>query len=312
MGCQRHEGNGEEKTKRSMSTFGSRLLTDASDVLEHNAWDHVEWDDAHLAHAQAQVAVQHEHPVDAGKVAEYDDDKAAEHWNTFYKQHDEQFFKDRKWIHLEFPELIACTRADAGALVVADIGCAVGNTLFPLLRVNENPMLTIHALDFSSSAIDIVKRSAEITPQVNACVWDMADPAGLLRPVAAGSVNVCVLIFSFSALSPKQWPICIQNLRQMLKPGGLLLLRDYGRYDLTQLRIKRNRLLQEHFYIRGDGTRVYFFTTEELEQLFSKENGFEIVQNTVDRRLLVNRKEGKKMYRAWVQVKARRLSYSSP
>jgi len=75
------------------------------------------------------------------------------------------------------------------------------------------------------------------------------------------------------------------------------LIRDYGRHDLAQLRIKRDRLLDPdtpNLYIRGDGTRVYFFEKSEMEALLSRssmgsadgEGMFMIDQLAEDRRMV--------------------------
>ena len=114
-----------------------------------------------------------------------------------------------------------------------------------------------------------------------------------------------------SALHPREWHAAAENVYQALKPRtGLVLLRDYGRHDMPQLRFKKNRLLSENFYVRGDGTRVYFFTPDELSSVFdvapadtTSPARFRALQMAVDRRLLVNRKERKRMYRIWLQAK---------
>lgn len=63
------------------------------------------------------------------------------------------------------------------------------------------------------------------------------------------------------------------------------MIRDYGRHDLAQLRIKKDRLLDPkipNLYIRGDGTRVYFFTKEDLEQMLSSPPRLNVEQETND------------------------------
>ena len=56
----------------------------------------------------------------------------------------------------------------------------------------------------------------------------------------------------------------------MLAPGGVLLFRDYGRYDMAQIRFKSGSKIAENLYRRQDGTRSYFFSAEEVMALGKK------------------------------------------
>jgi tRNAThr (cytosine32-N3)-methyltransferase len=306
--------------------FGTRYLEEGDDIFAHNAWDHVEVDAQYNEFIDQQTLFQRENQVSSFDKHRFNT-SPEKWWDKFYSQNRANFFKDRKWLAQEFPILSAVTAAAHGPVTVLEVGAGAGNTAFPLLAMNQNPALALHACDYSKKAIEIIRAqpayTADAQTTLQAHVWDAAGEA-LPEGLAPGSVDVILMIFIFSALAPGQWTRAVQNAFTLLKPGGEVLFRDYGRGDLAQVRFKKGRYLEENFYVRGDGTRVYFFEEQELREIWSSggavsaggENGeekasenaagvelgkFEVVNLAVDRRMLVNRQRKIKMYRCWMQ-----------
>lgn len=308
----------------------------------------MEWTEEQEVAAKKKVQ-ENSQPLPTEKQEEYDC-KANEYWNDFYTIHENRFFKDRHWLFSEFPELapqchpnhstcpegsvvedggqhglhqgqdrkvtpLPSTEVDypgcSATYRILEVGCGVGNTVFPILKINTDPGLFVYCCDFSSTAVELVKTNSEYNAgRCFAFVHDLSDETALY-PVPDGSLDVIVLVFVLSALHPDRMQSSINRLSKLLKPGGVLLLRDYGRYDMAQLRFKKGRCLSDNFYVRGDGTRVYFFTQDELHEMFNAA-GLEKVQNLVDRRLQVNRGKQLTMYRVWVQCKYRKAHTQPP
>ncbi|KAJ1536286.1 Methyltransferase-like protein 2-A, partial [Cladochytrium tenue] len=145
----------EPRESALSSPFGGRQLDDSDRVFEHNAWDNVAWTPERAASAAAKEAVQRARPAAAG-AREAAEAEAAARWDRFYASHRDRFFKDRRWLRQEFPELfehegdgvatpeasadeggvgVAPTRAPLAGIypegtrhVVFEVGCGAGNT----------------------------------------------------------------------------------------------------------------------------------------------------------------------------------------
>uniref|UniRef100_A0A3Q3MW49 tRNA N(3)-cytidine methyltransferase n=1 Tax=Labrus bergylta TaxID=56723 RepID=A0A3Q3MW49_9LABR len=232
---------------------------------------------------------------------------AQKNWDLFYKRNTTNFFKDRHWTTREFEELRACREFESQKLVLLEAGCGVGNCLFPLLEDDLN--IFVYACDFSPRAVEFVKKNPVYRPERCSAFQCDLTKDDLTENVPEGAVDVVTLLFVLSAVHPDKMKLALQNISRVLKPGGVVLFRDYGLNDHAMLRFKAGSKLGENFYVRQDGTRSFFFSKEFLAALF-EETGFRCVTNDYVLRETVNKKEGLCVPRVFLQSKFTKASQS--
>ena len=82
------------------------------------------------------------------------------------------------------------------------VGCGVGNTVFPLLEVNHQAK--VYACDFSRTAVQLVKdNELYASGRVSAFVADITADR-LADNVPEGSVDVCTMVFVLSAIALRE------------------------------------------------------------------------------------------------------------
>lgn len=325
--------------QRPAAPLGSRILTNPDDIFKHNMWDHVHWTEEDKENARLKAEENSTVRIPLNEQVKFDKD-ACKLWDKFYKTHHNKFFKNRKWLFAEFPELLPSgaghTRntgvttqsghynptehvetatykfanleknevfpGQHASFRILEVGCGVGNSVFPILNTIKEADAFVYCFDFSPNAIELVKAHPDCDASMcHAFVHDICDEAAPF-PFPPQSLDVILSVFVLSAIHPERMQEVVNRLSTYLKPGGLFLFRDYGRYDFSQLRFKKGRCLSENFYTRGDGTCVYFFTIDEVHDLFANA-GLKEIQNLEDRRLQVNRQKKVVMRRVWVQSK---------
>ncbi|KAJ4803245.1 Methyltransferase family protein [Rhynchospora pubera] len=223
---------------------------------------------------------------------------AKKYWDVFYRRHQDKFFKDRHYLDKEWGHYFEAE--DGEKLVVLEVGCGVGNTIFPLLSLY--PSIFIHACDFSPRAIDLVKQHKDYSENhINAFVCDITadDLSNVIEP---SSIDILTMIFVLSAVSPEKMILVLQNIRRVLSQNGRVLFRDYASGDLAQERLtSKGQQISENFYVRGDGTRAYYFSEEFLTNLF-EENGFQVLEIGIHNKQVENRSLELVMNRSWIQA----------
>lgn len=245
-----------------------RVLTDTSNKYTYNAWDI-----AYLTEEESKKLID-KIEKDNALIKNDIEITCRTPWETFYKNHKTNFYKDRSWILKDYPFIFNKR--------VLDAGCGVGNSLFNL----KNAV----GCDFSENAISLAK---ERLPNLTFFVHDLTSDEEI-----EGKFDVILLIFTLSAIDPIFHKKILKKLKNNLNDGGIIIIKDFGYMDFRQQKYKSEQIIKHNFYKRGDNTFTYFFKEHELIDM-ATELGF-VPEIKMLNTLTVNRKRLVEMFRVTI------------
>ena len=194
-------------------------------------------------------------------------------WDEFYSTHQDNFFKDRHYLHLVFPSFQQDLKRKNNKINVLEIGCGVGNAILPILQDYPNGMERYVGFDISEHAIccfqTVLKKKQTfnnnnntkidlfVCDMVNEEEWNLKLNQNNFVPDE--SIDYCLLVFVLSALLPEKMNACLKRIAKKLKKGGKILFRDYSWGDLAQKRFQPGQRIARGLYLRSDGSKFYCY-----------------------------------------------------
>jgi tRNAThr (cytosine32-N3)-methyltransferase len=280
------------------------------EVDEFTVFDEYEWTDEMTTAAEEKLR------ADAAfSMSQFDSSRLLcsipKYWDKFYRHNRDNFFKERHYLHRDFPEFNHLA-ANKSSFHLLEFGCGTGASIYPLIETF--PTMIATGFDLSITAINLVKSNElyATSGRVRAFVHD-AGSNDLNRKIEEAwdqktqiQIDVVLMIFMLSAMPKSSHSSILKHAFDALALGGQVLFRDYGRYDAAEIRFKPNRRLklpnkdETHLFARSDGTLAYFFSVEELISLAGS-IGFQIVKCDYLYRKFQNRATKKELYRVFLQ-----------
>ncbi|GKY98637.1 hypothetical protein MPSEU_000820400 [Mayamaea pseudoterrestris] len=240
-------------------------------------------------------------------------------WNRFYHSHQTNFYKDKHYLETDFSDEFSVTTINpTRARCCVEIGCGVGNAVLPLLdqRVDDNGDgaaaidWTIHCMDLSPVAVELLQQDARFKQahEMNRAFAYVCNITKQIPEPCIHAATVTTLFFCLSAIDPMLHAAAARNIAHSLAHGGVLVIRDYGRYDEGQLKLglQRHKLVKSNFYRKFDGTKCYYFTLDDLRQLFEQDCGLEVLELRYLCKVFENRSQQSKRRRVWVSARFRK------
>ena len=192
-------------------------------------------------------------------------------WERHFLRHEAAptpFFKERRSLLKQFPLLTHGT-PDV-PLRVLEVGCGNGSSALSLLRGNMH--VHVHATDPSPAAVEQAQAAisdAGLAQRLTTAVQPTptTPAAGLSAPV-----DVSMILFTLSAVPGEGDVALLAASCAAVKPGGAVLVRDYGLYDTRHLNDARKSLLLTssptmHEYLRPGGMHRRYYSLERVAQI---------------------------------------------
>ena len=111
-----------------------------------------------------------------------------------------------------------------------------------------------------SQGSDRAQLSSLSTPTAAVC------PRTRFSPRFDCGFDAALMLFMASAVPPARVAALFVEAAANLRPGGELLVRDYGAFDAAELRFGTGQRLGRHLFMRSDGTLAAFFEVSQLKR----------------------------------------------